>query len=111
MGRARCVSAALGLASSCWTARLALTDATTPSLLDGCRALTLPQHTLPCLPQVRVVHHPRELVVVGPGAYHSGFSHGFNIAESVNFATKVGGGGRRCTRLQACIAQHVLGHA
>lgn len=111
MGRARCVSAALGLASSCWTARLALTDATTPSLLDGCRALTLPQHTLPCLPQVRVVHHPREFVVVGPGAYHSGFNHGFNIAESVNFATKVGGGGRRCTRLQACIAQHVLGHA
>ncbi|PRW58727.1 lysine-specific demethylase 4A-like isoform X1 [Chlorella sorokiniana] len=40
------------------------------------------------IPVVRVVHHPREFVVVGPGAYHSGFNHGFNIAESVNFATK-----------------------
>lgn len=40
------------------------------------------------IPVVKVVHHPREFVVVFPGAYHSGFNHGFNIAESVNFATK-----------------------
>ena len=36
---------------------------------------------------VKTVHNAREFVVVGPGAYHAGFNHGFNIAESVNFAT------------------------
>lgn len=58
--------------------------ASTPPGTQPARALT------PSPRQVRVVHNPREFVVVGPGAYHSGFNHGFNIAESVNFATKVG---------------------
>jgi [histone H3]-trimethyl-L-lysine9/36 demethylase len=40
------------------------------------------------IPVVRAVHNAREFVVVGPGAYHAGFNHGFNLAESVNFATK-----------------------
>lgn len=40
------------------------------------------------IPLVKAVHNAREFVVVGPGAYHAGFNHGFNIAESVNFATK-----------------------
>lgn len=35
----------------------------------------------------KVVHRAREFMVVGPGAYHAGFNHGFNVAESVNFAT------------------------
>jgi jumonji domain-containing protein 2 len=35
----------------------------------------------------KVVHRAREFIVVGPGAYHAGFNHGFNVAESVNFAT------------------------
>lgn len=39
------------------------------------------------IPLVKVVHRAREFVVVGPGAYHAGFNHGYNIAESVNFAT------------------------
>lgn len=44
----------------------------------------LAAHNIQC---VRTVHNPREFVVVGPGAYHAGFNHGFNLAESVNFAT------------------------
>ena len=40
------------------------------------------------IPLVKLEHHVREFVVVGPGAYHAGFNHGFNLAESVNFATK-----------------------
>lgn len=39
------------------------------------------------IPLVKVLHREREFVVVGPGAYHAGFNHGFNLAESVNFAT------------------------
>ena len=39
------------------------------------------------IPVVKTVHNPREFVVVGPGAYHAGFNHGYNLAESVNFAT------------------------
>jgi [histone H3]-trimethyl-L-lysine9/36 demethylase len=39
------------------------------------------------IPVVKTVHREREFVVVGPGAYHAGFNHGYNLAESVNFAT------------------------
>lgn len=47
-----------------------------------------------CLPGhcagVRVVHtvqEPGEFIVTFPKAYHGGFSHGWNAAEAVNFAT------------------------
>lgn len=40
------------------------------------------------IPVVKTTHHAREFVVVGPGAYHAGFNHGYNLAESVNFATR-----------------------
>mmetsp|Transcript_21282 Transcript_21282/g.2864 ORF Transcript_21282/g.2864 Transcript_21282/m.2864 type:complete len:124 (-) Transcript_21282:383-754(-) len=36
----------------------------------------------------KMVHNPREFMVVFNGAYHHGFNFGYNIAESVNYATK-----------------------
>jgi len=56
------------------------------------------QHSIPV---VRVVQRPGEFVINYPGAYHSGFNHGYNCAESTNFATRawigVGVGAGVCT--------------
>eukprot|EP00617_Octactis_speculum_P025403 CAMPEP_0185756392 /NCGR_PEP_ID=MMETSP1174-20130828/14823_1 /TAXON_ID=35687 /ORGANISM="Dictyocha speculum, Strain CCMP1381" /LENGTH=534 /DNA_ID=CAMNT_0028435335 /DNA_START=224 /DNA_END=1831 /DNA_ORIENTATION=+ len=35
-----------------------------------------------------VFHEPGEFVLTFPMSYHAGFNHGFNIAESTNFATR-----------------------
>ena len=40
------------------------------------------------VPVVKMVHRAREIIVVFPYAYHCGFNHGFNIAESTNFANE-----------------------
>lgn len=45
----------------------------------------LRQHSIPF---VKVVQRPGDFILTFPGAYHAGFNHGFNIAESTNFATR-----------------------
>ena len=53
------------------------------------------------IPVVRCTQEPGEFMINFPGAYHAGFNHGWNCAESTNFATRawvaVGARARACT--------------
>ncbi|KAK9828707.1 hypothetical protein WJX72_001637 [[Myrmecia] bisecta] len=40
------------------------------------------------IPVVKVTQYPGEFIINYPGAYHAGFNHGYNCAESTNFATR-----------------------
>ncbi|KAI3801081.1 hypothetical protein L1987_29182 [Smallanthus sonchifolius] len=39
------------------------------------------------IPVYRCIQHPRQFVLIFPGAYYSGFDTGYSISESVNLAT------------------------
>lgn len=40
------------------------------------------------LPLLKITQEAGEFMVTFPYAYHAGFNHGFNCAESTNFATE-----------------------
>ncbi|KAL6043476.1 Lysine-specific demethylase 5A, partial [Balamuthia mandrillaris] len=62
--------------------------ATTPDLLHHIVTMLSPSVLIANgVPVYHLVQYPGDFIITFPQAYHAGFNHGFNCAESVNFAT------------------------
>ena len=59
-----------------------------------------------------VLHNEGEFIITFPGAYHAGFNHGLNVAESTNFATprwfSIGTKAKRCICRPHSVSINVL---
>lgn len=59
-----------------------------------------------------VLHNEGEFIITFPGAYHAGFNHGLNVAESTNFATprwfSIGNKAKRCICRPHSVSINVL---
>lgn len=59
------------------------------------------------IPYLKITQEPGEFMITFPYAYHSGFNHGFNCAESTNFAlprwVEYGKRAKSCTCRNDCV--------
>lgn len=74
----------------------ALTERLLPQMHQNCSAYLRHKMTLISpdvlkrngIPFNKIVQEPGEIIITFPYGYHAGFNHGFNCAESTNFATQ-----------------------
>ena len=70
----------------CMAGRLPQLFAASPDLLSHLITMLPPTALSASAPVYQLLQQAGEIVLTFPQAYHCGFNHGFNVAESVNFA-------------------------